>query len=152
MRSPYSLITSSKLAAGNGESVPGPAVGAGRLVTRYQVVRSGRVCGSVVATTARSVLSGPYGPAMISNTHHCWVLPSRKVLVTGTHLPGCLALSQPASCATSCSVPATSSGCHHACEGLRASTYGTESLRSPSAHRDLPRRRSRPPPLDTGSL
>src|SRR5947199_2657030 len=117
MRSPYNLITSSRFAGANRCWVSGQALGAGRFVTRYHVVRSGKVCGSVVATTARSVLSGPYGPATISNTHHCWVLPSRKVLVMATHFPGCLALSQPASYATSCREPATFSGCHQACDG-----------------------------------
>src|SRR5690349_20461248 len=131
MRSPYSLITSSSFAGANGCWVAGHALGAGRFVTRYQVLRSGKVCGSVVATTARSVLSGPYGPATISNAHHCCVLPSRKVLVIGTHLPGWLVLSQPASCATSCREPATSSGCHHAGEGLSAITYGTPSFCNP---------------------
>src|SRR5712691_1363644 len=131
MRSPYNLITSSKLAGGNGASVPERSVGAGRLVTRYQVEVSGSVCGSVVATTARSVFSAPYGPATISTAHQSCVLPSRNVLVTRTHWPGCSALTQPASRATSCKEPATPSGCHHACDGLRAITYGTESLRSP---------------------
>src|SRR6266496_5452908 len=119
------------LAGVNGDSLPGASDGAGRLVTKYQVVASGKVGGSVLATMARSVLSGPYGPATISNAHHCCVLPSRKVLVIGTHLPGCLALSHPASCATSCREPATSSGCHQACDGLSAITYGTESFCSP---------------------
>src|SRR6266480_840286 len=131
MRSPYNLITSSRFAGANRCWVSGQALGAGRFVTRYQVVRSGKVTGSVVATTARSVLSGPYGPATISNAHHCCVLPSRKVLVIGTHFPGWLALSHPASRATSCKEPATPSGCHQACEGLSAITYGTESFRSP---------------------
>src|SRR5437764_5524893 len=131
MRSPYNLITSSRLAGGNSGSLPASSLGAGRLVTRYQVDRSGRLSGSVVATMARSVLSGPYGPATISKTHQSCVLPSRKVLVTYTHLPGCSALSQPASCATSCNVPATSPGCHQPCEGLSASTYGCLRSRKP---------------------
>jgi hypothetical protein len=88
MRSPYNRITSSRLAGGNGGSDPARSVGADRLVTRYQVERSGSVCGSLVATMARSVLSGPYGPATISKTHQSCVLPSRKVLVIRTHLPG----------------------------------------------------------------
>src|ERR1700730_13992218 len=110
MRSPYSLITSSRFAGANGCWVAGHGLGAGSFVTRYQVVRSGKVCGSVVATTARSVLSDPYGPTIISNTHHCCVLPLRKLLVIATHFPGHVALSHPASCATSFKEPATFSG------------------------------------------
>lgn len=107
------------------------APGAGRFVTRYHVERSGNVLGSVVATMARSFLSGPYGPATISTTQQSWLLPSRKVLVMCLHWPGCSALTHPASRATSCNDPATPSGCHHACEGWSAITYGTCSLRSP---------------------
>src|SRR5258708_10914377 len=84
-------MTSSRLAGGNGGSLPTCCVGAGRLVTRYQVVGSGNFWGSVVATTARSVLSGPYGPATISKPHHCWLPPSRNVLAMRTHFPGCSA-------------------------------------------------------------
>src|SRR2546426_9263517 len=131
MRSPYNLITSCRLAGANRCSVVGRSVGAGRLVTRYQVVASGNTCGSVVATTARSTLAGPYGPATTSTAHQSCVLPSRNVLLMRTHWPGCSQLTQPASRATSCSEPATPSGCHQACEGLSAITYGTESFRNP---------------------
>src|SRR5216683_3059778 len=118
MRSPYSLIISSRFAGANGGGVTGHDGGAGRFVTRYQVVRSGNVCGSVVATTARSFFSGPYGPATISTAHQSCLLPSRNVLVIRTHRPGCSALTHPASRATSCNEPATPSGCHQACVGL----------------------------------
>src|SRR5229473_8301021 len=117
-------MISSRLAGGKSGWSPGCWVGAGRLVTTYQVERSGSVLGSVVATMARSFFSGPYGPATISTAHQSCVLSSRKVLTTRTHLPGCSALCQPASYATSCRVPATSSGWYHACDGLSAITYG----------------------------
>lgn len=45
-------------AGGNGEAFSALSVGAGKFVTRYQVVRSGKVAGSVVAITARSVFPG----------------------------------------------------------------------------------------------
>src|SRR5260370_19487435 len=89
MRSPYSLITSSRQASANWRSVTGHDGGAGRFVTRYHVVRSGNVCGSVVATTARSVLSGPYGPATNSSAHPSFVLPPRNLLLILPHWPGC---------------------------------------------------------------
>src|SRR5436305_6716746 len=117
MRSPYSLITSSRFAGANCCAVIGHVVGAGRLVTRYQVVRSGKVCGSVVATTARSVLSDPYGPATISSAHQSCVLPSRNVLVMSTHWPGGSARFQPAAWFTSCSDPGVPSRRHLYCVG-----------------------------------
>src|SRR5260370_28679821 len=118
IRSPYNRITSSRPAGGNGGSGPERSVGAGRLVTRYQVERSGRLSGSVVATMAPSVLSGPYGPATISKTHQSCGLPSRKGLLIRRHRPGCSALTHPDSYATSCTRPASSLGCRHATECL----------------------------------
>src|SRR5947209_6016663 len=77
MSSPYKRITSCRLAAAKRECVVGRSLGAGRLVIRYQVVTSGKVCGSVGATTARSTLTDHMGPASISSTHQSCVLPSR---------------------------------------------------------------------------
>ena len=54
----------------------------GRLVARYQVWWSGKVAGSVVATTARSPGAGPYGPARTSSAHHVSACPSRKARTT----------------------------------------------------------------------
>src|SRR5437763_11634520 len=107
-------MISSRLAGGQGNALSAPSGEDGGFVTRYPVVNSGNVAGSVVATTARSVFCGPYGPATISTAHQSWVLPSRNVLVIWTHRPGCSALTQPASRATSRNEPATPSGCHQA--------------------------------------
>ncbi len=45
-------------AGAKGAAAPGAPSGRGRFVARYQVVRWGRVVGSVVATTSRTGPSG----------------------------------------------------------------------------------------------
>src|SRR5450432_1741743 len=103
---------SCKLAASNSLSWAAAEPGTGMLVTTYQVVASGSDSGSVVAITARSVFSDPYGPACTSRAHQlCWE-PSRNFLSTLTHWPGCSALFQPAAWATSCSDPGVPTRCH----------------------------------------
>ncbi|WP_055558328.1 hypothetical protein [Streptomyces sp. NBRC 110028] len=57
-------------------------------MARYQVDFSGRVSGSVVATTSRVVPSGPHQPKDASAAHQVVVCPSRKVRVTAVQSPG----------------------------------------------------------------
>ncbi len=97
-------------------------LGAGRLVVRYQVLCSGSIAGSVVATIARMLFSGLYGPTFTSSAHHVSVCPSRKVRSTCTQEPGVAAPCHPAASAASWREPMLSAECHQACEGLRAST------------------------------
>src|SRR5947209_15545564 len=99
-------MISSRLAGGQGNALSAPSGEDGRFVTRYPVVSSGNVAGSVVATTARSVFCGPYGPATISTAHQSWVLPSRNVPVIWTHRPVALrSPSQPLGLPLATSLP-----------------------------------------------
>lgn len=80
----------------------------GRLVARYQVDFSGRVFGSVVATTSRVVPSGPHQPKGASPAHQVVVCPSRNVRVTAVQSPGRSGPSQASPRAASCGVYASS--------------------------------------------
>jgi hypothetical protein len=130
MLSPERLTMSCTPAASRSLRWAAAEPGTGLVVTTCQVVASGSVSGSVVAMTARSVFSDPYGPACTSRAHHRWWEPSRTVLSLVTHWPGCSARFQPAVWATSCRDPGVPPRCAPVMRGLkdtnRASCEGSE--------------------------